>query len=80
MSRGLCNYDCLVFSFPRPKDREVETRSVKSYLELGEGETSTGTNPSVVLNGRASDDGSQLVDGTRSESSSLGLGYFETSQ
>lgn len=47
--------------------------SIKSYLELDEGETSTGANPAVVLKGRASHNRSQLIDGTRSESSGLGL-------
>lgn len=48
-------------------------RAINSYLELGEGETTTGTDPSVVLKGRASHDRSELVDGTGSQSSGLGL-------
>jgi hypothetical protein len=33
-----------------------------SYLQFGEGETTSSSNTAVVLDGRASDDGSQLVD------------------
>lgn len=43
-----------------------------SYLQLNQGETSTGSRTTVVLDGRASDDGSQLVDGSGSDSGGLG--------
>jgi hypothetical protein len=63
----------LFFSFRGPRDSGRRDSQIKSYLELGEGETTTGADPAVVPNGRASHDGAQLVDGTRSEGSSLGL-------
>ena len=44
-----------------------------SYLQLNQGETTTSTNFAVILDGRASDDRPQLVDGTGSDGSSLGL-------
>lgn len=44
-----------------------------SYLELGQGETPAGAHLAVVLNGRASDNGTQRVDGAGSQSCSLGL-------
>lgn len=55
--------------------RRIESgnRAIISYLELGEGETTTGTDSSVVLNGRASHNRSELVDGAGSQGSSLGL-------
>lgn len=43
------------------------------YLELSEGETAAGSDLTVVLDGRASDNRAKLVDGTGSNSSSLGL-------
>lgn len=46
---------------------------VQSYLELSQGETTTGADAAVVLDGRASHNRSELVDGTRSDGSSLGL-------
>jgi hypothetical protein len=42
------------------------------YLQLGEGETTAGTDTAVVLDGRAPDNGTQLVDGARSNGSGLG--------
>lgn len=47
--------------------------SIMSYLELSEGETTAGTDPTVVLDGRASHDGLQLVDGAGGDKSGLGL-------
>merc|ERR1712226_1376030 len=44
-----------------------------SLLELSQGETSASSDLAVVLNSRASDNGTQLLDGARSQSSSLGL-------
>ena len=52
--------------------REVR-RVVLSYLELSKGETAASTDLAVVLDGRASHDRAQLVDGARGESGSLGL-------
>jgi hypothetical protein len=43
-----------------------------SYLQLGDGETTSSSNTAVVLDGWAADDWSQLVDWARSDSSSLG--------
>jgi hypothetical protein len=45
---------------------------ISIYLELSEGETTTGTDTAVVLDGRASDNGTQLVNRTGSNSSRLG--------
>lgn len=45
----------------------------ESYLELSQGETTAGADTTVVLDGRASHNGSELVDGSGSEGSSLGL-------
>lgn len=42
-----------------------------SYLELSEGEATTGADATVVLDGRASDNRPQLVDGAGSDGSSL---------
>ena len=42
------------------------------YLELSQGETTAGTDTAVVLDGRASHNGTQLVDRTGSNGSSLG--------
>lgn len=44
-----------------------------AYLELGEGETPTSADLAVVLNGRASHNRSQPVDGAWGDSSGLGL-------
>lgn len=44
-----------------------------TYLQLSQGETTAGTDTAVVLDGRASHNGSQLVDGTGSDGGSLGL-------
>lgn len=41
-------------------------------LELLNGESTTSTNATVVLDGRAADNGADEVDGTGSDSSSLG--------
>ena len=49
------------------------TNRMLSYLQLNQGETTTSTNFAVILDGRASDDRPQLVDGTGSDGSSLGL-------
>lgn len=49
-----------------PKDRG------SIYLQLSEGETTAGTDTAVVLDGRAPDNGTQLVDGARSNGSGLG--------
>lgn len=43
-----------------------------SSLQLLQGETTTSTNAAVVLLGRASDNGAELVDGAGSDSGSLG--------
>jgi hypothetical protein len=42
------------------------------YLELSEGETTAGTDTAVVLDGGASHNGTQLVDGAGSNLGSLG--------
>lgn len=42
-----------------------------NYLQLGEGETTTGTNTAVVLDGGAANDGTQLVDGAGGNSGRL---------
>lgn len=42
------------------------------YLQLSEGETTASTNTAVVLDGRAPDNGTQLVDGARSNGGGLG--------
>lgn len=42
------------------------------YLELSQGETTAGTDTAVVLDGGASHNGTQLVDRTGSNGSSLG--------
>lgn len=47
-------------------------------LELGEGETTAGTNATVVLDGRAADDGAELVDGLRSDTGGLLLARVAT--
>lgn len=57
----------------RGQGTENGNGAINSYLELGEGETTTGTDPSVILDGRASHNRSELVDGAGSQSSSLGL-------
>lgn len=44
-----------------------------TYLQLSQGETTAGTDTAVVLDGRASDNGSEPVDGTGSDGGSLGL-------
>lgn len=41
------------------------------YLQLSEGETTASTNTAVVLDGRAPDNGTQLVDGARSNGGGL---------
>jgi hypothetical protein len=41
------------------------------YLQLGKGETTTGTDTAVVLDGRAPHNGTQLVDGARGNSGGL---------
>lgn len=48
-------------------------RAGEPYLKLSQGETPAGADLAVVLDSRASDNGTQLVDGARSQSSSLGL-------
>lgn len=45
----------------------------ESYLELSQGETAAGTDTTVVLDGRASHNGSELVDRSGSKGSGLGL-------
>lgn len=42
------------------------------YLQLGESETTAGTDTAVVLDGRAPHNGTQLVDRTRSNGGGLG--------
>lgn len=44
-----------------------------SYLQLSQGETTAGTDTAVVLDGRASHNGSEPVDGAGSDGGSLGL-------
>lgn len=46
---------------------------VESYLELSQSKTAAGADLAVVLDGRASDNRAELVDGTGSQSSGLGL-------
>lgn len=48
-------------------------QGVPTYLQLSQGETTTGTDTAVVLDGRASHNGSELVDGAGSDGGSLGL-------
>lgn len=50
-----------------------QAKHVISYLELSQGETPTGAHLAVVLDSRASDNGTQLVDGSRGQSGGLGL-------
>lgn len=49
---------------------QLHQRSI--YLQLSEGETTASTNTAVVLDGRAPDNGTQLVDGARSNGGGLG--------
>lgn len=44
-----------------------------SYLELSQSETTASADAAVVADGRASHNGSELVDRARSDGSSLGL-------
>ena len=48
-------------------------KNQESYLELSQGETAAGADTTVVLDGRASHNRSELVDRSGSEGSSLGL-------
>ena len=48
------------------------TQKATAYLELLNGETAAGPGTAVVLDGRASDDGTEEVDRTRGDGSSLG--------
>ena len=50
----------------------------KSYLELSKGETTTSADATVVLDGRAADDGPQLVHRTGSDLGSLCLTSIAT--
>lgn len=43
------------------------------YLQLSQGETTTGADATVVLDGGASDNGAELVDRARGNGSSLSL-------
>lgn len=54
----------------------LELRS--TYLELLEGETAASAYAAVILDGRASDDGSQLVDWARGDLCGLGLASLPT--
>ena len=56
--------------FAGPFGRRLRT---VSYLQLSQGETTAGTDTAVVLDGRASHNGSELVDGAGSDGGSLGL-------
>ena len=47
-------------------------------LKLGEGETTAGTNATVVLDGRAADDGTELVDGLGGDTGGLLLARVAT--
>jgi hypothetical protein len=53
-------------------------RGVDLYLQLSQGETTAGTNAAVVLDGRASDNGAELVDGSGSQGSSLSGAHIAT--
>ena len=44
-----------------------------SYLQLSESEATAGAHTAVVLDGRASDNGLELVDGAGGDGGSLGL-------
>ena len=44
---------------------------VEPYLELGEGEPSSGADTAVVFDGRATDDGSEFIYRSRSDGSSF---------
>lgn len=50
---------------------DVDLISLKSYLQLGQGETTSGSYTAVVLDRWASDNGSQLVNRSRSDCCSL---------
>lgn len=45
---------------------------MEPYLELGEGEPSSGADTAVVFDGRATDDGSEFIYRSRSDGSSFG--------
>jgi hypothetical protein len=50
-----------------------QTKFDITYLQLSESEATAGTNAAVVLDGRASHNGLQLVDGSGSDGGGLGL-------
>lgn len=53
--------------------REKSAPKFSSYLELSQSEATTGADAAVVLDGRASDNRSELVDRARGQSGGLGL-------
>lgn len=55
------------------RKRTTESALNNPYLELSEGETAAGADLAVVLDGRASDNRTELVDGAGSQSGGLGL-------
>lgn len=57
--------------FPIDLDSRKLPLMIRSYLELGQGEPTAETDPSVVLDGRAPDDRPQLVDRARGNGGSL---------
>ena len=71
--------DANLRGIPASYDRCVSTSlrianlgiGASSYLQLGEGETTTGADAAVVLDSRAAHDWPQLVDRARSELGSL---------
>lgn len=54
-----------------PPLRALSVISSRIYLELSQGETTAGTDTAVVLDGRASHNGTQLVNRAGSNGSSL---------
>lgn len=60
------------------RDLAMTVSSKIPYLQLSKGEATASTHAAVVLDGRAADDGPQLVDGAGSDLSSLGLASIAT--
>jgi len=51
-----------------------------AHLELGEREATASADAAVVLDGRAADDGAELVDGARGDGGGLGLTSLATAK
>jgi hypothetical protein len=52
-------------------ERSHDTRREDTYLKLSQAETTAGADAAVVLEGRAADNGAELVDGAGSDGGSL---------